>query len=310
MTTQQYRNLGALNQSLLSRLDYGVSGYHNYMKEREADTNRFKPSQALKLGSLVDWALTGEEGKYIYVESLPSTSSKDYAFMVKYVNRFLEDEMAIFSVDTIVQEIYDEVGFKRDSLEKVKLRINWDAIYKILDDPDALLITKADKELADSIVNSFRTHEHTKDIFNTRHNYQVPIVWYHKDIMCKGLIDMLYIDHKNKIIIPRDIKTSGSSTIKFKESIQRFRYDIQAAWYIMGLKALYPKYEIKNFQFLVESTKWQGCPLIYELDHACLEQVYEEIDQLVDLYKWHEINGWSVDREVALNKGHLVIKSL
>jgi hypothetical protein len=140
----------------------------------------------------------------------------------------------------------------------------------------------------------------------------------------------------------------GDSTGMFKTSAKRYRYDIQAAWYNLALRFFRLKetvpyglgersltdYRILPFKFIVESTKYPGCPLVYsctlqdmiggrfgfdkeqtiaytEGERTVVANNYriEGFEKGVELYKWHmEHDEWEYDRKVIENNGHLPLE--
>ena len=163
---------------------------------------------------------------------------------------------------------------------------------------------------------------------------QMPIFFTYRGIKCKALLDMVIVvrdsDGKILLIQPYDLKTMNGNTYDFLGSIKNYRYDIQAVWYTKALADYYAVAEqggmITPFRFIVESTSRQGKPLVYELSQSMLEigrngrpalQYIEDgifdnsvstpyinspkvlgIEQLIDLYLYHEENGWEAEKEI------------
>lgn len=109
--------------------------------------------------------------------------------------------------------------------------------------------------------------------------YQFPIYFEHRGVKCKALLDMLFIERDSKgmitQIIPVDLKTMAGNTYHFPSSIRQRRYDIQAAWYTLALQHYFAIPEgsatIKPFQFVVESTSYQGKPLTFVVSDSLLK---------------------------------------
>lgn len=163
---------------------------------------------------------------------------------------------------------------------------------------------------------------------------QMPIYFEYKGIKCKALLDMVSVlrDSDGKIlrIQPFDLKTMSGNTYNFPQSIRTRRYDIQGAWYVMALADYYAINEISSiiapFKFIVESTTKQGKPLVYEMSKSLQsigrigrDPYYHYmsdgfgnimktsevaspailgIEQLVDLYLYHEDNGFEAEQEI------------
>ena len=71
--------------------------------------------------------------------------------------------------------------------------------------------------------------------------------------------DLIIVDHKNKIIIPCDLKTSSKKEWKFHKSFLEWNYWIQAQlyWYIirqnLDKDELYKGYKLLDYRFIVIS---------------------------------------------------------
>jgi hypothetical protein len=122
----------------------------------------------------------------------------------------------------------------------------------------------------------------------------------------------------------------NGNTYYFPSSIKARRYDIQAAWYVLALHHHFAIPEgsnvVKPFQFVVESTTYQGKPLNYivaesllalgrfgrraislhETDmfngdpmaSAIIQPQILGFEQLLDLYIYHSENGFNEEREI------------
>jgi hypothetical protein len=129
----------------------------------------------------------------------------------------------------------------------------------------------------------------------------------------------------------------AGNTYNFIHSIKQRRYDIQAAWYMLALRDYFAlendSASLFPFRFVVESTTRQGKPLHYECNYELLnigrygrpavkmtdvaglfaEGAFDNetsassiimskeilgFDQLIDIYIYHNENGWFEEREI------------
>lgn len=198
-------------------------------------------------------------------------------------------------------------------------------------------------ETIKSIVESLKTNLRTAKLFDRYDQkdfthidviLQLPIYFEYKGIKCKALLDMVIVmrDSDGRIlrIQPYDLKTMSGNTYNFPQSIRTRRYDIQAAWYVMGLADHYAVNEISSiiapFKFIVESTTKQGKPLVFEMSKSLFSigrsgrdayyyyfsdgfgnimksndiasPAILGVEQLVDMYLYHEDNGFEAEQEV------------
>jgi hypothetical protein len=194
-----------------------------------------------------------------------------------------------------------------------------------------------------SIVHSLQSNPRTASFFDRDFYeqmpdltvyYQFPIYFEYRGVNCKALLDMVFIyrTEEGKIIaiVGVDLKTMNGNTFYFPSSVKARRYDIQAAWYTLALHKHFAVPEgsdvIKPFQFVVESTSYQGKPLNFIVDNSLLgigrygrraislhdtdmfngdamastiiQYEIKGFEQLLDLYIYHSENGFSEEREI------------
>lgn len=149
---------------------------------------------------------------------------------------------------------------------------------ELIDSQGKQLLSEFEKEKISSISESLLTHKHTKHIFECKEGfdivYQMPLFFNVDGVLCKGLLDMVKIDHLRKKVLIIDIKTTGDYVLRFNQSLRIRRYDIQGSFYLRAVKQnlkiigeLVGKdissYTVANPAFVVESTLKAGTPMIY-----------------------------------------------
>src|SRR5690606_40380902 len=88
------------------------------------------------------------------------------------------------------------------------------------------LLTSEEYNIVKNKGEQVRNCTHTREYFNSEYqnseekeyHYQFPIVFRCGKRECKGLLDLLVIDHKNKTIQIVDLKTTGKSNLSFPKS--------------------------------------------------------------------------------------------
>lgn len=164
--------------------------------------------------------------------------------------------------------------------------------------------------------------------------YQMPIYFEYRGLQCKALLDLVVVvrDENGRITLVEsfDLKTMNGNTYDFINSVKSYRYDIQGAWYSLALTCEYALQGnsdlLSPFRFIVESTTNPGKPLVYTLSDSLLTigksgreplkfintdfvgqgakeefVVHNKIkgyDDLIDIYLYHEENGWDLEREI------------
>ncbi|NOJ28724.1 MAG: hypothetical protein DA328_00975 [Nitrososphaeraceae archaeon] len=287
---QNYRSAPGISQSELKNLQYDPNKFFN----KECDKSR---KEHFVLGSLVDCLLTTPdkfEDLFFFIEEEKIPTQK----LMKMAEIFIEQGMDITLEN--LEVVRTHAGYNPTwGIAAVEKWFNSSAreyVELSLLNPDKTLATFKQKEIAEKIVESFKTNEFTKLHFEERENilrfYQVeiyynalvknPITNRTEEVACKGMLDMVEVDILNKTILPIDIKTTGKPTRLFGESQKKYRYDIQAASYTYGLQKLIAgeaestlkldlkEYTILPFLFLVETTIEEniGTPLPYKMSEA------------------------------------------
>jgi len=160
--------------------------------------------------------------------------------------------------------------------------------------------------------------------------YQFPIPFTYRGQKCKALLDIVIVqrDMDGEILSVQgiDLKTTYENTYNFLSVLKTRRYDIQAAWYTIALQDYFAISinKVLPFMFIVESTTYVGKPLVYvlsesllkigkqgrkaislvetnlvgEFNTAIIQRDIKGVDQLLDLYIYHNENGWSEEKEI------------
>ena len=334
-TEPEYRALPHLSYSRLAGLDYDPSSLND---------STFKKTKSLIYGSAVDCLLF--DGQEIF--------KKNFAI--------LDYNGPTDIIQAVVDEVYDDYINNKDSwffdenatLKTLKDNVlstarkldyggkNWKddtIINKIVSEGSDYFDflkentgkTMIDAWMYERAINSvyvLQTHEFSKDYIIPKNkdieiHYQFPIIWKYQGHDCKSLLDILYIDHKNKVIIPVDLKTSYDDVLMFPKSYIKWKYYIQASFYtkaVSYLKLEYPHlfdYKIDNFRFMVISSNDSSRPIIWmtnQKDIMCGEfggtlrngETVTGYKELINAYEWHtNENLYKYPKKVYDKKGHL-----
>lgn len=318
-------NKEMLSYSALRALSVSPSFYQNFLnKPQDPDKEHFI------LGNLVDCLLTEidkYDSKFIVEFSEPFEGKVPIGQLKEYIE---------CSVALSCDDCYKDVGFKRDGFEAVLNKAveyedykQWllrkELFNKQNKDKTILSLETYSKGIA--IAQSLKTNEYTKQYFSPSlliYN-QLEIYWELKGEKIKSKLDKVVIDEEKKTIQLIDIKTTGKSTFSFKSSALEWRYDIQAALYQSALYWLinrsggqsweqYKDFTMLPMIFIVESTKYQGFPLIYQCSDLFMNKGldgfykdgrrYKGILELIDEFQWCRKNSsWTYPREIVEKNG-------
>lgn len=320
-----YREHPALSQSELKATHYG-----NEVQMKDEDLRFHSEKRHFILGDAVDIAITQPE-IFPNVFFTDTVENKPTANMMNYLhalhgtlNTPLED-----MEDEYLTNIAKEVGYlAKMSGEKIRERVLEHKQYydSISESQGKQILSVEELHIVHKIANGFKTHhsigKYFEENWEIEFKYQLDLYFTieHKGqkIECKGLLDMVKFDHKEKIIYPFDIKTMGDYTYRFKKSFKQRRYDIQAAWYTIALQKNYPDYKVMPFVFIVDSTIEPGKPCAFEVSndlmaiakHGRLKIVHtgcllkpkvDGIDQMLDSYLFYKENGKLEHKELVEN---------
>lgn len=142
----------------------------------------------------------------------------------------------------------------------------------------------------------------------------------------KGELDRVAIDHKNKIIIPIDFKTTSKSVNSFESDFWYYRYDFQAATYSYGMM-FHPKvkelveqgYTVDSFRYIVVEKNLYNNPMVFLISDEAINigfeggklsngKTYEGLKQALIRYKFaEENNAWEYPMEYYDNDGFIFL---
>ena len=176
-------------------------------------------------------------------------------------------------------------------------------------------------------VENIKNHYYCKDLLTSKENieilFQVPIVVKINNIDIKILIDWLYIDHYNKIIIPIDLKTGGFHNNTFEFTFWKNMYHIQGSLYSTVLIKFLKEnkifdYSYKPFTFIYLSSL-TNTVTIHPLSKEILQATwngykkgdfyFKGLNKYIELIQWHKDNfEFTYDKEIIDNKDIIPIK--
>ncbi|HMT01839.1 MAG TPA: PD-(D/E)XK nuclease-like domain-containing protein [Burkholderiales bacterium] len=296
-------------------------------KAKEALYEKMPPKH-FEIGTFVDLLLTDykqfEDTYYVGQYTKPTEKMGDFAYNVLLAARrdgntltraHILEARELVGYDKRMTEDGIVEKFKKDALLWVEEQLTYG---------DKIIIDQNTEQQGLQIAQSLESCPEIKAILSDPNIvFQLELYWEMSGEPCKAKLDWAIIDHEKKTITPGDLKTTGDSTANFRHSALRYRYDIQAAWYVLGLQYCYPGYTIYPFKFLVESSdlKKIGSPLIYVCTDEDLAigkyganrnprtEMYTEgtpikgYTQLLGELIWHRNNNlWDYSFEEYMNK--------
>lgn len=309
---QEYYEAIGINQSALKLiLDEGIEMFlSQYPEIIKKDELYYEEKKHFIIGKAVDSNITHGEDIFNQQFHISQLKKKPGPKSMSVIKLAFDKARANFpagidaNMAAYKEEIYDACNeqeyfmnraakiaignkpFEDDKRIETLLKDNGNAYWVDLSLAEGKQILADDEAMiANAIIMSWKTHKHTAHLFKDSANvdivYQFPLFWSYNDVDCKGLIDMIIIDHTNKRIIPIDLKTLGDFVTRFNRAILKRRYDVQGSFYHFGLSQCLTQlatlinkpltgYSIANFAFVVESTIRPGCPLVFPMDDSLM----------------------------------------
>ena len=274
--------------------------YKHYILNQRED----RMEQHLIEGSLLHCLLLEEDkfhDKYVVSPvNLPGDSIKnvvDKVFVKALItnNLDLSLEQNEFEILDILKEINLYQSLKTDAQRVEKVVTDASISYY------NFLASKGDKAVIDEetlnkvkgyaeIVRSNNKITSLLNIGGTYSQSEVPLVMDTQyDFGLRGFVDNINIDHDAKVIYINDLKTSGKMLQDFPETIDYYKYWLQAAVYCKLVRANYSlgNYLIK-FHFIVVD-KLTQC-YAFEVSTVTLNSWMDKLDEIMKIADYHYTN--------------------
>lgn len=342
----EYRKIDALNVSSIKCYDTDpVKFYKEFiLKQRRKDSK----STSLIIGDLADFYLLDCKGddaefenrfhdKFALYEGVKGTGQvftlcdKLYEITEQSLNSKGE---VVISFEDRFKDAYSYMisqGFyKGKTLEKVLedfTEKGKDYFQTLLDNSCKTVVEISLVDKSKKVAIMLATDEFTKDIFtenNLDYFPKFPVEWKYttqngKVIKCKSEIDILKIDHKDKKIYLKDLKTTYDNE-NFEYSYLKYRYDLQAAFYYLALEYWSREegmddYTVEPMEFIVGDTSANNRrPVRFQttltdldagLNGCVIKGVrYKGVHELIEEIAWAENNSmWNCSKELFDNQG-------
>lgn len=192
----------------------------------------------------------------------------------------------------------------------------------ILSSEDMEEVTNAVKHILNNkIIAFFFSNKHDEGR-NIERLFQKAIYFNYKQgsttIPCKGLLDLVLIDHDKKEIQPCDLKSIATNIYEFEQKFYNHNYFRQCAFYHMAVEYWLQNeapeqikdYKVLPFKFIVTPKSDNGYPaLIFNVSEETLSagldgkyyngKWYPGLFKLLADYAWHkEMNFWDVPKDI------------
>lgn len=286
ISEEEYRKDHALSYSTIAK--YEREGFSNLSKLFDK-----VESPSLTFGSVVDTLITGTEEDF------------NNLFIVTQIDNPLSDTLIIITkrLFTVFKDTYNKLtdipnGYLLDAIEDIQWNNHWlpvTRVKKIKEDCAgyySLLYIANGRSIISSVVynDALKTVDKLKSADSTRYYfepnnvfdnsierlYQLKFKSTFNNIEYRCMADEIICLHKQKILIPVDLKTSSKPEWEFYKSFLDWSYSIQSRlyWRIirdnMNKDPYFKDFELANYKFIVINRKTLT-PLVWEFENTKTE---------------------------------------
>lgn len=200
-------------------------------------------------------------------------------------------------------------------------------INEVMLSKDKILITSEQYSIALEVVEVLKNHKYSKHLFKNKleNYYQFKAEFIYKEFDFLGFIDHIQIDHKNKTICAKDLKTGTPKGNEFLNSFFKYKYYIQGILYQIALEKIKKDLKVNNYTILpfefVYISRFEKIPIIYQIgkkwEEASLNGFITNrgikypglIDTLLQI-EWHLDNDiYDVSKYIDENNGKIQLNS-
>lgn len=282
ITEPEYRQIPVLSQSSIAT--YEKEGF-------ECLDKLFEPFEtpSLTFGSAVDCLITdGEEAfsERFFVSDMPKISAAAEPIVKEIYAQFHNSYTNINDIpDDSLMPILTQNGWKGNTNWGSKAKC--DAIRKDGAQYYQTMFMAGDKKILSqdvyngvfACVRALKDSPQTAKYFcpndpfsDIERFYQLKFEEHLGGHLYKGMLDLVIVNHKEKIIIPCDLKTSHNKEYNFPKSFIQFRYDIQSRLYWRLLRTAldrdeyFKDFKLLDFRFIVVNNNSNPMPLVWKFD--------------------------------------------
>ncbi len=286
-------------------------------------------NEGLKFGSLIDDLLFNDKdyfNKHYYIfDGEKPTATLDVLCDIILKNFItIPTEEEIVNI-IILNKFWANVKNKDTLIEKFNNSEFWDYLKCKYETVNKVVITTKEYEDSKEIINILKTHKYSKPVLiNEYENIsQVKFSIEYRKFKIHGILDLISIDHKNKIVYFTDLKTGKNPAIEFEESFIKWRYYFQGAIYCLAFFEICKNLNLKDyrlapFQFLYIS-KSDKTPLLFKMTEKWIlaamngfsinRYKFKGINELIDEIYWCWKNKeYSIPKYIVENNGIINLK--
>lgn len=335
-TEAQYRAVIMDSSSSLKEFSQNRKKYHKKYILNEAVEE--EDSKASVMGRLVETLLM-EDHLFDSKFHMSVISSTPTGLMLDFVEALYKYTAAATNEDGVLTRNFEEIC--RDAHADSGFKIKLDAVLNKFMGSDAevyykeirevrskglTVVTTQDVTNAEKIVTELKTNNITSEIVNLVNSSQYSV---HNQLqvegydvfghMFKSMMDMVHVDHANKIVQVYDLKCTWAVENFYDEYYLYRRAYIQGFLYHKAAESWasemgYGDYKILYPKFIVCDSTNYSSPLVYAMSDINMQdalngfeqkgRTYPGVAQLIEDLDWAiENDKWNISKENYINNG-------
>ena len=342
-TEANYRSL--LLDSSSSLKEFSLDRKKYYRRYILSESVQDKDNQAITIGKLVETILFESElfDSKFYLSACANPPTEK---MLEFVQYLADGTVEAMDDQGNITRSFEDIS--REAYEKSGYKLKYDAILNKFSGSDAeiyynelvdvrsknlLVVSANDVENAERIVQELKSNQFTAPIVNKVDSVQWEVKKQFQienfeidGLPMKGMLDLVLVDHKNKVVNIFDLKTTFAVESFVSEYYMYRRSYIQAYVYYKACLSLTIDKKHDWYGYIVEPPKFIVCdsinyysPLIYTLSTDDLNDAYTGFEykgkqypgifEIIDELKWcMSENIWNISKKNYLSGGYVPIK--
>jgi len=249
---------------------------------------------------------------------LPGDSAKkvlDKVFTRALIDGYTELPLEDLSTDILIllQEINLHQSLKTDEQRVEKMVTDENKSYYdfLRTKGDKLVIDNETLEKVRISVDEVKNNSKAWNVLgiggpNTQSEVPLQIDMLNYNFGLKGIVDNIRVAHDEKTIYINDLKTTGKMIQDFPETVEYYKYWLQAAVYVRLVRASMPElsnYKIK-FHFVVVD-KINQC-YAFEVSQVTLNKWSDDLDDVLKIAAYH-YDSRNYDLPYAYKEGNVIL---
>lgn len=321
-----YFDISAISNSSLGYIDPLAGGNPRQFKRYlDGEMEKYE-SSGFELGTLVHQMILEPDTIDMEPVNVPGPKVKviiDKLFAImrnEYpgltINFSLEESLQKVNIDDLLIDFYKSRSTA--SKHATLIKEGSDYWFALCESADKTLVSPEVFQQVHECVDSIQRHEHANHLLiggdggeyeealneceiTWTEEWQVTMDEPPVELEMKAKLDRVLINHTTKTIALVDLKTTRAPLGRFNETLYKYEYHRQLAFYQFALSRAYPGYTIDlAYIIAIQTNKSYPCD-VFLVDESWLEVGWQRACQLINRICFHkQLGNWSMSQEALL----------